>query len=150
MHLDGVKKAFPGRKTGYIGRSCEYNQDDSKSENDQYNYISSEEEKERHSSGESVDSCLSECTPSESDLESLNDDKTDECDKGVAEKMEKTKTKMPEGNSNDGEDNVSMNIRESKNEYDSQVANEQQGENLNNMDNCQPRGILKRCVRRCF
>ena len=150
--MDGINKAFPGRKTGYVGKSCEYNQDKLKEDNDQYPYVSSEEEKERHSSGESVDSCFSECTPSESDLESLNDDKPDECDKGAAESIDQTLARMPEGNSTGVKDKAPINnIRDSNNEYDSKEAQEQQNDNLNyNKDNCQPRGILKRCVRRCF
>merc|ERR1712012_819546 len=76
--LDGNKKAFPGRKVANAGISSKATQEISKNGVEQYPYSSSEEEKERHSSGESVDSCYSECTPSESDLESLNEEKPGE------------------------------------------------------------------------
>ena len=53
--LDGLKKTAQNHKTF---------------EEEKNNLVSSEEEKERHSSGESVDSCYSESTPPESESES--------------------------------------------------------------------------------
>merc|ERR1711902_381027 len=139
--------AFPGRKVANAGISSKGAQEISKNGGEQYAYSSSEEEKERHSSGESVDSCYSECTPSESDLESLNDEKPGKYGSASTENDDKASTDKFMGNDQD----AICNIKDSKTRYESDEALQQQDDSYDsNSGYYQPRGILKRCVRRCF
>ena len=122
---------------------CKENQDIRKNGDEQYSYTSSEEEKERHSSGESVDSCYSECTPSESDLESLNEEKPGEY-VGASKKNNDNSSYKP------GSKDSVNDINESKTEHESDEALKKQDDSNSDNGYYQPRGILKRCVRRCF
>merc|ERR1712018_68509 len=145
--LDGNKKAFPGRKVANAGIASKETQEVRKNGDEQYAYSSSEEEKERHSSGESVDSCYSECTPSESDLESLNDEKPGEYGSASTENDDKASTDKFRGNDQD----AICNIKDSKTRYESDEALQKHDDSSDpNSGYYQPRGILKRCVRRCF
>ena len=148
--MDGNKKAFSGRKIANAGISSKETQEIHKNGDDKYGYSSSEEEKERHSSGESVDSCYSECTPSESDLESLNDEKPGEYGSASTENNDKASPDKSKGNFGNDQDGI-YNTQDSKTRYESDEALQQQDDNCDSKCGYyQPRGILKRCVRRCF
>merc|ERR1712088_1114526 len=118
--LDGLKKTAQNHK---------------KFEEEENNFVSSEEEKERHSSGESVDSCYSESTPPESESESHGE----ESERGNKHAQRKLPPALVKTSSTSDCPQTSKDVHEQKDEAGWQ-----------SKEKIQPRGILKRCVRRCF
>ena len=119
--LDGLKKTAQNHK---------------KFEEEDNNFISSEEEKERHSSGESVDSCYSESTPPESESESYVEEAEQ---RGNIHAQRKLPPALVKTSSTSDCPQTSKDVHEQKDEAGWQ-----------SKEKIQPRGILKRCVRRCF
>ena len=118
--LDGLKKTAQNHK---------------KFEEEDNNFVSSEEEKERHSSGESVDSCYSESTPPESESESHGE----ESERGNIHAQRNLPPALVKTSSTSDCPQTSKDLLEQKDEAGWQ-----------SKEKNQPRGILKRCVRRCF
>merc|ERR1712223_1368545 len=118
--VEGIKKAFPGRKFGYVGQN---NEEDGSNREDQYTG-----------------------TSSESDLESLNDDKPGDYDTASTKRNDDSLSTESESK------NVSVQAsrNKSENEHDSSETVQHYDNDSFDKDDCQPRGILKRCVRRCF
>merc|ERR1712020_189430 len=118
--LDGLKKTAQNHK--------EFEEEDN-------NFVSSEEEKERHSSGESIDSCYSESTPPESEAESHGE----ESERGNINAQRNLPPALVKTSSSSDCPQTSKDLLEQKDEAGWQ-----------SKEKNQPRGILKRCVRRCF
>ena len=116
-----------------------------------YHYPSSEEEKERHSSGESVDSLYSESNSPDSETESQNGEEMDQYDENALKSTNVTiSTKSLEECNLQG-DNVTnlANTYQPGSVLDS-IEQEDKISLWHTKNKVQPKGILKRCVRRCF
>lgn len=137
-----------------------YNKKSLTNEENQYCFNSAtDDEKERHSSGESCDS-TSQLTPAKSDpkFDSGNEEASDECDDGI--EIEGVKTCIAKPIVHTSALKIEVDLKAANQIEETDAAAESKAEVKrgkesscaaeSTKDNLQPRGILKRCVRRCF
>ena len=136
-NVDLIKKTLQGSKLRKKENDNIHDQEPSTNGEDKY-FLLPEDEKERHSSGESVDSFYSEASLPESDSE-LRNEETGEfgeiCVKNEGQTLQADALQI--------DSNTAKPIKHMQNpsDFESEETNKEKG---------QPRGILKRCVRRCF
>lgn len=149
--VDSIKKTFNEVNSGSIKNA----QNNSKKPSNNVDEQSSEEEKERHSSGESVDSFFSESPPSDSESETPNGEEIDQYDDYVVKNLDQDSIMKAKHVDNLESDNI-LDKLDSINETDRKLDShdvEKPEDGYASWDSTnygQPRGILKRCVRRCF